>query len=144
MQFPIVIELRRSRLLVFLLVLLHGLAAGCALALPWSWPLRGVLLLAVGVSLGYVLRPSPILDLRLCAPDRLDCLLADGNRQALELHPDSTVFSQLIVLRLRVGEAKRVSGLVLLPDQMSAEQFRLLRLWLRWRSEPKERAGTAF
>lgn len=142
MQFPIVIELRRSRLLVVLLVLLHGLAAGCVLALPWPWPLRGLLLIAVGVSLGYVLRPSRILDLRLCAPDRLDCLLADGNRVALVAQPESTVFSQLIVLRLRLGEAKRVSSLVLLPDQMSAEQFRLLRLWLRWRSQPKARAGT--
>jgi hypothetical protein len=37
------------------------------------------------------------------------------------LQPESTVFSQLIVLRLRLGEAKRVSSLVLLPDQMSAE-----------------------
>jgi hypothetical protein len=142
-QFPITIELRRSRLLVVLLVLAHGLAAGCLVVLPWAWLLCGLLLLAVGVSLACALRRSPILGLRLCAPDRLDCLLADGNRLALEVQPDSTVFSRLIVLRLRLGEAKRVSSLVLLPDQMSAEQFRLLRLWPRWRAESKVRAGTA-
>jgi len=142
-QFPITIELRRSRLLVVLLVLAHGLAAVCVFALPWPWLLRGALLLAIGVSLGCALRPSRIIGLRLCAPDRLDGMLLEGSGLKLDLQPESTVFSQLIALRLRLGEAKRVSSLVLLPDQMSAEQFRLLRLWLRWRAEPKERAGPA-
>jgi hypothetical protein len=40
-------------------------------------------------------------------------------------------------LRLRIGEETRVSCLVLLPDQMPAELYRLLRLWLRWHAEPK-------
>ena len=141
MQVPISIELRRSRLLLVLLILAHSLAAGCVLMLPWPALLRAILLLVSGVSLGYTLRPSRITDLRLCAPDRVDCLLSDGSRLPLDVQPESTAFSQLIVLRLRLGESKRVSSLVLLPDQMSAERFRLLRLWLRWRAEPKERAG---
>ena len=89
---------------------------------------------------GLRLRPSRITGLRLRAPDRLDCTLSDGSRLVLELQPESAVLSRLIVLRLRLGEARRLSSLVLLPDQMSAEQFRLLRLWLRWRTESKERA----
>jgi toxin CptA len=142
-QFPITIELRRSRLLVALLVLAHGLAAGCTVALPCPWSLRGGLLLAIGVSLGCALRLSPITGLRLCTPDRIDGLLRGGACVALDLQAESTVFSQLIVLRLRLGEARRVSSLVVLPDQMSAEQFRVLRLWLRWRTEPKLRAAPA-
>ena len=142
-RFQITIELYRSRRLVVLLVLLHALAAGCVVALPWPWLLRALVLLGVGVSLGHAARPSRFRELRLCAADRLECLLIDGDRPALEVQPESTVFSQLIVLRLRIGETKRLSSLVLLPDQMSAEHYRLLRLWLRWRSEPKERAGTA-
>ena len=55
--------------------------------------------------------------------------------------PDSVVFNQLIVLRLRIGDTRRVVNLVLLPDSMSAEQFRVLRLWLRWRNDANESAG---
>ena len=122
---------------------MHAVAAGCLVALPWSWLLRGVFLLLLAGSLGYALRAPRIVGLRLAARDRLECLLADGDRAAATVLADSTVFSRLIVLRLRVGEEARVSSLVLLPDQMPAEQFRVLRLWLRWHAEPKN-GGTAF
>lgn len=122
---------------------MHAVAAGCLVALPWSWLLRGVFLLLLAGSLGYALRAPRIVGLRLAARDRLECLLADGDRAAATVLADSTVFSRLIVLRLRVGEEARVSSLVLLPDQMPAEQFRVLRLWLRWHAEPKS-GGTVF
>ena len=143
MQFPIVIGLHRSILLSILLVLMHAVAAACLVVLPWPWLLRGVLLLAVCCSLGYALRSPGIVGLRLAARDRLECLRANGDHVSATVLADSTVFSRLIVLRLRVGEEARVSSLVLLPDQMPAEQFRVLRLWLRWHAEPKN-GGTAF
>ncbi len=80
----------------------------------------------------------------LYGPDRLDCLLADGSHAALEVQPDSTVFSRLIVLSMRIGEEKQVSHLALLPDHMTTEQFRVLRLWLRWHAVAKKDSGTAF
>lgn len=144
MQFPVCIELQRSHFLTLLLVLFHTLATGSVIALPFDWLLRSVLLLVIGWSLWYSLRPSRILGLRISERDGLDARLADGNRVALTALSDSTVFTRLIVLRLRIGEEKRVSGLALLPDQMSAEQFRWLRLWLRWHTESKEDVGTAF
>jgi len=122
---------------------MHAVAAGCLVALPWSWLLRGVLLLLLAGSLGYALRAPRIVGLRLAARDRLECLLADGDRVAVTVLADSTVFSRLIVLRLRVGEEAWVNSLVLLPDQMPAEQFRVLRLWLRWHAEPRS-GGTVF
>jgi len=143
-QFPIAIGLHRSIFLVILQVLAHAVAAGCLVVLPWPWMLRGVFLLLVGGSLGYALRAPRIVGLRLAAADRLACLLADGDCVAATVLADSAVFSRLIVLRLRLGEETRVSSLVLLPDQMSAEQFRVLRLWLRWHAEPRSDGGTAF
>jgi hypothetical protein len=143
-QFPVHIELHRSFHLSLLLVLFHALAAGCMIALPWLWPLRSVLLVLVGVSLGYALRPARINGLQISGRSRLDCLLVGGSRIGVAVLQDSTVFNRLIVLRLRIGEEKRVSKLVLLPDHMSADQFRLLRLWLRWHAESKEDAETAF
>ena len=143
MQFPVSIELRRSRFLSLLLVLVHVLAAGCVAVLPWTWPLRVLLLVLVGASLWHALRSHVIVGLCIYGRDRLDCLLADDTRAVLAIQPDSTVFHQLIVLRLRVGEQKRISHLTLLPDQMSAEQFRVLRLWLRWHTAPKKGAERA-
>lgn len=74
----------------------------------------------------------------------MDCLLVDGSHAVLKIQPDSTVFSRLIVLRMRIGEEARARYLTLLPDHMTTEQFRVLRLWLRWHAEVKEDAGAAF
>jgi hypothetical protein len=139
-QFPVTIELRRSRLLSLLLVFFHTSAAACVIALPWPWFLRAALLGLVALSLFYASRPSQIVGLHLSGGrNDPDCLLADGNRAKATVLPDSTVFIRLIVLRLQLGEEKRASSITLLPDQMSVEQFRVLRLWLRWRTESKER-----
>lgn len=138
MQFPIVIGLHRSFLLLFFLVLMHAAAAVCLVALPWSWLWRGVSLLALACSLGHALRPSRIVGLRLAARDRLECLCAGGDYAAATVLGDSTVFSRLIVLRLRIGSEARISSIVLLPDQMPADRYRLLRLWLRWHAEPTD------
>ena len=132
-QFPVSIELHHSVFLLFLLILFHVLAAGCVVAVPWSWLLRGALLVLVGFSLWNALRPSRILGLRLCGRDKLEGILLGGYRETLSVLPSSTVFGRLIVLRLRIGEEQRASNLALLPR----EQFRVRRLWLRWHAETK-------
>ena len=120
---------------------MHAVAAACVFALPWPLLWRGMVWLALAFSLGYAWRPPGIIGLRLAAGDRLECLRAAGDCVAAAVLADSTVFTRLIVLRLRVGEEVRVTSLVLLPDQMPAEQFRVLRLWLRWHVEPKGGGG---
>lgn len=133
MRFPIHIELRRSRQLAFFLLLFHALAVACVISLPWSWPLRSMLLVLIALSIWRTLQPSKITGLRLFAQGHLDCLCAGGEYAAAQVLPDSTVFNQLIVLRVRISDELRVVNLALLADCTSAEQFRVLRLWLRWR-----------
>ena len=144
MQFPIRIELHRSTHLLFLLVFLHAAAAACICVLPWPVSWRSLGLLPIVGSLVYALRRPRITGLRLAAGDRLECFLADGSRVAARVLRDSTVFSRLVVLRLRLGEERRTSSLVVLPDQVDAEEYRLLRLWLRWHAEPKGDGGAVF
>ncbi len=136
MQFPIQIELRRSRLLAFLTVALHVLAIGCLLLLPWPALARGMLVLIVALSAWHALRPSPVGGLRLGEGGELAILRADSEPVAAVVQPDTAVFSWLVVLRVRNERDDRLDSLVLLPDSMSAEQFRLLRLWLRWLASP--------
>lgn len=136
MQFPIHIKLCRSRLLSVLLFLCHATAAAGVIALPWSWLMRALLLALIGASTWRTQQPSKILGLRLSARGDLDCQFASGERAAALVLPGSVVFNQLIVLRLQIGDARWADNLALLPDSISFEQFRVLRLWLRWRSNP--------
>ncbi|WP_300319256.1 protein YgfX [Accumulibacter sp.] len=141
MFFPIDIELRRSRRLLLLIVALHLVAAACLLVLPWPPAPRYLLLSLVAVSAWQALRPSRIAGLRLLASGELICVLASGERVSAIVRTDTVVFSQLVVLRVRVSETGRGDSLALLPDALSAEQFRMLRLWLRWRAIPGEPGG---
>lgn len=133
MNFPIHIALRRSHRLNFSLYVFHILAAISVLVLPWLWVLRVVIVAFLGVSFWRALQPSVIRGLRLSERGEVDCLNAEGTRIAASVYGDSTVFSWMVVLRLRLDEQDRTVVLVLLPDSMSTEQFRLLRLFLRWR-----------
>jgi hypothetical protein len=142
MQFPIDIALRRSRLLFVLTGLLHTLAGACLFALPWPLSIRLLLLAILALSLWQqIWRPSKVVGLRLAASGELSCHFANGDQVFVRVQPDTVVFSQFLVLRVRNGESGRLETLALLPDSMSNEQFRLLRLWLRWRVTPSQLKG---
>jgi len=138
-QFPIAIALRRSRLLLVLTVLLHGLAAASLVVLPWPLSIRLLLLALLAWSLWQqIFRPSTVVGLCLAASGELSCQFANGEQAFVRVQPDSVVFSQLLVLRIRDGESGRLETLALLPDSMPSEQFRVLRLWLRWRVDARD------
>ena len=144
MQFPVFIELHRSNHLFLLLFLFHAVAVCCVFVLPYPWILRAILLAFAGFSAWYSFRPTQIVGLYLSGQGKLECLLVDGNRVAAFVLPESTVFSQLIVIRLRLDEGRQVSQLALLPDHMDTGKFRILRVWLRWASEPRKHAENVF
>lgn len=132
MQFPVFIELRRSFIYAFLTCCMHGVAAVCLLAVPLDGFWRLVLLLPIAASLWSSLRFGRFRSLRLAVGESLSFLEVDGARVDAELLPETTVFTWLVVLRFRIDGERRVHGLTLLPDQMSRDEFRTLRLWLRW------------
>lgn len=121
-----------SRRLVTLVLGLHGLAALGVVSADIDWPLQ---LAGLGLIAG-----SAILTLRQRPPVRLRCL-ADGSLlvaeptadwQPVELLPGSLVSPMCTVLRLRVdGHARSV---VVLADSLDGEDYRRLRVWLRWRA----------
>ena len=137
MQFPVFIKLHRSYRFTALLSLFHILAACSVIVVPLPWLVRMSLLVLVGLSLWQVLRPSRIVGLSISSHDGLHCLLADDQRIPASVLADTTVFGQLIVLRLRIGNEKRASNVTLVSNHMSAKEFRILRLWLRWHTQPE-------
>lgn len=132
MQFPITIELRRSSIYSLLTCAVHGAAAACLFAVPLDWHWRAVALLLIAGWLWSALRSSRFASLRLAVNEGLSVLEADGKRVAAELLPGCTAFTWLVVLRFRTDGERKARALTLLPDQMSRDEFRKLRLWLRW------------
>ena len=133
MQFPILIELRRSFFLSCLLGLIHLQAFLCIAVLPWPLLVRLLLLLPVGLSLFQALQPPNIFALKLHKrTTTLECRRRGHEWGSCSVLPSSVVFSKLIVLRMRQGESNRVISLALFSDQMDAGSFRALKIWLRW------------
>ena len=69
-------------------------------------------------------------------------LSADREPRPVAILPDSVVFGILVVLRVRDGGGFR-EDFTLLPDSMSVEDLRVLRLWLRWRAGSNDPAADA-
>jgi hypothetical protein len=142
-RFPVVIELRRSRLLLCVLVAVHVLAAlgvclaGWSGALFWVAPGALVFLLLSAIYAGNDLRRYPQ-TLWLYADGTLGLVFA-GMPQPLSaaLRPGVLALPWICVFSWRLLEDAPANGmprrgaLTLLPDSADANALRRLRLWLR-------------
>lgn len=124
------IPLDRSRTLLLVQWLVHGMAAFAVLwaDIPdgFSW----LLLVLVAASLLYQHRPMPLDGLILHGDGRLGKVGADGTVSAMTLHRHTTVLPFMTILLYR--QNGRLAALPLLADSLAAENFRQLRLHLRW------------
>jgi toxin CptA len=135
-QFPITIGLHRSFLLEFFGICLFLVAAGSIVAGPWHdpWPhlLFGLLFVAALIFCRQLRQPVHSLrlakdgsiSLRFCGRDAAFypvCLLAPA-----------TVLPWLCVLHIEYGGHR--FRLRVLPDSIAPEDFRRLRVWLKWRA----------
>ena len=126
------VSIKPSRRLLLVQLLAHAAAAGAVLAsaiAPW---IAAVLLLLVGASLARQRAITPVAALLLRGDGRCETVGADGTASEAVIHPHTLVLAFLIVLLYR--QDGRLRSLTLLGDSLPAEDFRQLRLWLRWRS----------
>jgi toxin CptA len=136
-QLPITIELHRSRFLDRLLIALALLASGAILAFPKPPVLLAALLLVVGaLFLWSWQRLAPTLSaLRL---ERGGNILAAGADHSefseSSLLPRATVHPWLTVFRLELADGRQ-HVIVLARDSMVGDDFRRLRVFLRWRAQ---------
>ena len=129
---PRSVSIKPSRRLLVIQSAAHVLAVAAVLAStvpPW---LAAVLLLSIGASLARLRRISRVDGLILHGDGRLEAVGADGTVNEALVHPHTLVLSFLVVLLHR--QQGRSQSVTLLGDSVAPEDFRQLRLWLRWRS----------
>ena len=134
------ITLRPSYLLALLLVAMHALAVVSAWLVP--------LVLAAKFGVAAVLASSLVLSLRqhvwragkrsvrairLTGECDMSLQGQDGVWLETAILPSSFISPYLTVLNLSIEGEKRARHVVILPDVVDVEQFRQLRVWLRWR-----------
>jgi hypothetical protein len=95
-----------------------------------AW-LAAACLVLVGASLARMRRQLPFASLLLCGDGGMQIVGADGTASEAAVHPHTVVLPFLVVLLYR--SEGRLCTLTLLGDSLPADQFRQLRLWLRWR-----------
>jgi hypothetical protein len=134
------IELRSSRLLALLLAGAHtgALTLGW-IAVPQGW-LRIVLAAVAGASLWHTVRHaalrttgSAISEVELRGDGSARLRRRDGQSREVRLDRSTFVAPWLALLVFRDRRWRPARSVVVLPDTVSPEQFRLLRVWLRWR-----------
>ncbi|MDK9704948.1 MAG: hypothetical protein OEL20_17620 [Sulfuritalea sp.] len=129
---PVSISLRPSRRLLAVQSAAHLVAAGAVLAATLPAWLAAILLILIGASLARLPTPPPVSMLVLRGDGRFETVDAGGTATEAVVHPHTLVLSFLVVLLyLQEGRSR---SLTLLGDSLAAEEFRQLRLWLRWRS----------
>jgi hypothetical protein len=130
------LNLRPSRLLAGALVLAHGLALSAAwIGLSgWAWNIAAFAVLA---SLGWCvargrLRPASI---ELHEDGRASWADRRGTWHDGRLGRNNFVGAALVILELKPAGIGR-KWVVLMGDSAPPEDFRRLRVWLRWRGSP--------
>ena len=145
MQFPIIIGLHRSRFLDGALIFTTLVAIAVVLALPYSTIIRLLIALLIAIASYHSWRKlKPTLSaIRL---ERAGQVLVSeaGSTDFLEveLTPGATVHPWLTVVRLQIVSGKG-HVLIVLADSLRTEDFRRLRVFLRWRAKFSSPVGGA-
>jgi len=141
MLFPHRLALRSSLFLAAMLFLLHCAALGCLLPLSLPVPIKLALAAAVLISLVFSARqhafhtaPSSVRALTLKNDGTVEGVRTDGLRFEAGISGQTALLSWLIVILLKLPQARRHRAVVILPDTLSTEDGRVLRAWLRWKA----------
>ena len=142
MQFPIVVGLRRSRVLTLATVATALVGILSVSVVPWPLVIRimlGAVTALVAIQVIRALSPR-VETLRIDGDGHLTCQ-ATGASGFVPAHllPGATVHPWLTVLRLAIEDDAWL--LVVVPGSVAPEEFRRLRVWLRWRAVVSDVSG---
>jgi toxin CptA len=134
------VHLKSSLRLTIILSLAHLVAAGLLwpLALPFS--IKVTVIVVLIISLIYYLRRDALLTAKDAVvvfelSDDMQCTLTkrSGESIACTILGSTFVAPYLTVLNLKSAGKLFMRSVVIMPDGIDAEEFRCLRVWLRWK-----------
>lgn len=133
------VSLRPSFILAAILVIVHGAAIAVILMAnmpPWLALIAiAALVINLGVSIwrnALTRGGNAVVEIGVASDTALSIRTRRGEWLECEVRGDTYVAWFLTVLNLRqIGTGKRLS-VAILPDAIDAEDFRRLRVWLRW------------
>lgn len=133
-----VIHLKPSSLLIAWITLLHGFVAFVPLFLPWPAPLRIALALIVLVDGWFVKRRFKrvygLAAIRVNMDHELQMQVqTQENWQTLELRSPCFLLPFVAILHVKRENRRRAERWLLLPGMMRVEDWRKLRVWMKWR-----------
>jgi toxin CptA len=138
---PLVASIDGSRQLRSLLAFVHLCGAVAifltSLPLPLQW--TGLLLLTISMALYW--RQNQQIRVRGNQNGKFEVWLS-GKWCVASIDSSSVIWPGLTVVRFATESERLHRHLVILPDSLPKEDFRRLRVWLRWRSRKPESGRT--
>ena len=134
------IAIRPSRRLTLLLSLAHAAALGACLAADMPVALKLFVVLLIGLSCAHALYDAALLRsrkaivaLEIADDGVLTFQMRSGEWRRGILLDSSFVAPYLTVLNLKTDGTRLARHVVVMADSVAAEEYRRLRVWLRWR-----------
>jgi toxin CptA len=142
------IRLGVSWALATLLLVAHGAVMALMLMVEIPWWLKGIAVAALAANLTLQIRQSVLLltddsaiALEVSGDNAFIVQTRRGKRVEYDVLGSTFVSARVTVLNLRAVDNGRGRNVVIFADAVNADDFRKLRVWLRWKTGREQLAG---
>lgn len=125
------------------LLLAHGVAIALVLVVNMPMWLESIVIAALIINLGLEMwrnalkhNADAVVAIEVASDNALSIQTRRGDWVECAVRGDTYVASFLVVLNLRRLDNGRRKSVMILPDAIDTEDFRKLRVWLRWKDNP--------
>ena len=139
------INLRPSWILAAILAVAHGAAIAAVVVVEMPLWLTFVVMVALIANLSLELRhaslrmPDAAVAIEISSDNVFSVQTRRGEWLEYEVLGNTYVLSFLAILNLKQTDNGAAKRIVILPDSIAAEDFRKLRVWLRWKENGQQR-----